>query len=279
MVRHARKATGRPQNKTASCRAASTTVKKRQNESEDQLGENERKRLMSESDSPNVGSVVQASISAKKKAAIVCPEMVYYCFDTINRYLCSQSSSSGTTPIVSSKELPQFSDDSFPLFVTWHVGREKHLRGCIGTFSATPLRRGLQEFAIKSAFQDTRFSPITHGELSRLQCTVSLLIDFEPIDSFIDWEIGIHGIRLEFKIHGSSTYSATYLPDVAREQGWNHRQTIDSLIKKSGYNGLIDDALRHRVNLVRYRSQKITKTYADYRAAMGQGLKTVDVCA
>jgi hypothetical protein len=38
-------------------------------------------------------------------------------------------------------------------------------------------------------------------------------------------------------------FHGTYLPHVAPEQGWNVRQTIDSLIRKAGFDGPIDDAL------------------------------------
>jgi AMME syndrome candidate gene 1 protein len=45
-----------------------------------------------------------------------------------------------------------------------------------------------------------------------------------------------HGVIIEFDLDGR-TYSATYLPDVAMEQGWDQGEAINSLIKKSGYNG------------------------------------------
>jgi AMMECR1 domain-containing protein len=45
-----------------------------------------------------------------------------------------------------------------------------------------------------------------------------------------------HGVIIEFVADGRN-YSATYLPDVALEQGWDQREAINSLIKKSGYNG------------------------------------------
>ena len=35
-----------------------------------------------------------------------------------------------------------------PLFVTWKVGKEKRLRGCIGTFSDMNLHNGLREYAV-----------------------------------------------------------------------------------------------------------------------------------
>lgn len=49
---------------------------------------------------------------------------------------------------------------SCPLFVTWKVAIGERLRGCIGTFSDIPLKRGLAEYTATSAFRDRRFSPI-----------------------------------------------------------------------------------------------------------------------
>ena len=36
---------------------------------------------------------------------------------------------------------------------------------------------------------------------------------------FLDWEIGVHGIRIEFYTERGSKKTATYLPEVPREQG------------------------------------------------------------
>jgi AMMECR1 domain-containing protein len=35
-----------------------------------------------------------------------------------------------------------------PLFVTWRIGKEKKLRGCIGTFNQMPMHSGLREYAV-----------------------------------------------------------------------------------------------------------------------------------
>lgn len=35
-----------------------------------------------------------------------------------------------------------------PLFVTWKIGRDRRLRGCIGTFTAMSLHNGLREYAV-----------------------------------------------------------------------------------------------------------------------------------
>ncbi|XP_044538818.1 AMME syndrome candidate gene 1 protein [Gracilinanus agilis] len=106
----------------------------------------------------------------------------------------------------------------FPLFVTWKIGRDKRLRGCIGTFSAMNLHSGLREYTLTSALKDSRFPPMTREELPRLTCSVSLLTNFEDVCDYLDWEVGIHGIRIEFINEKGSKRTATYLPEVAKEQ-------------------------------------------------------------
>lgn len=106
-----------------------------------------------------------------------------------------------------------------PLFVTWKIGKDKRLRGCIGTFNAMNLQSGLREYAITSAFKDSRFSPITRDEFTKLSVSVSILRHFEDGNDYLDWEVGVHGIRIEFVNEKGNKRTATYLPEVATEQG------------------------------------------------------------
>ena len=73
------------------------------------------------------------------------------------------------------------------------------------------------DWALKSALQDRRFSPISLNELPLLKVGISLLTDFEEIQDKYDWEIGKHGLWIEHQGR-----SATFLPEVALEQGWDH---------------------------------------------------------
>lgn len=107
-----------------------------------------------------------------------------------------------------------------PLFVSWKIGRDNRLRGCIGTFSPLNLHSGLKEYSLTSAFKDSRFDPISKSEFPRLTVSVSLLQGFEEAQGgYLDWTLGVHGIRIEFKNERGSTKTATYLPQVAPEQG------------------------------------------------------------
>jgi AMME syndrome candidate gene 1 protein len=110
----------------------------------------------------------------------ICDDMIYYCFDVLHNHLHDNDN----------HPPPSFANDEFPLFVTWYKGKNKDLRGCIGTFSPLSLHDGLKEYALTSAIRDTRFSPIVKDELSKLNCSVSLLTNFEPATNWKDWEIG-----------------------------------------------------------------------------------------
>ncbi|KAB7501510.1 AMMECR1-like protein [Armadillidium nasatum] len=182
---------------------------------------------------------------------VACPEMCFFCFDVLYSHLHS------VDPPCS----PEFTNEPFPLFVTWVVGREKRLRGCMGTFSHIQLHAGLREYAATSAFKDSRFQPITKDEMSRLSVSVSILRHFEDGRDYKDWDIGVHGIRIEFVNERGAKRTATYLPEVAPEQGWDHDQTIDSLVRKGGFKGSVTTEMKKGIKLTRYQSEKISITY------------------
>lgn len=65
--------------------------------------------------------------------------------------------------------------------------------------------------------QDTRFDPIAKSELEKLDVAVSFLVNFQKGKKWNEWEVGKHGIVIDIQ----DTYSATFLPEVAPEQGWD----------------------------------------------------------
>ncbi|TQE04509.1 hypothetical protein C1H46_009925 [Malus baccata] len=155
-----------------------------------------------------------------------------------------------------------------PLFVTWKKvvnGGEPRLRGCIGTLEPRGLINGFRDYALTSALKDRRFSPIQAKEIPQLECTVSILTDYETASHYLDWEIGKHGIIIEFTDPDYNTRrSATYLPEVAAHEGWTKTEAIDSLMRKSGYNGSITEPLRKSIRLTRYQSSLCTMDHNDY---------------
>ncbi|CAF3741400.1 unnamed protein product [Adineta steineri] len=211
----------------------------------------------------------------QQKRPIVHADMIFYCFEILGNYLFngkhrSSSSATNNNQLIPTNILPpKLPDEPYPLFVTWFIGSDKQLRGCIGTFSPMNLAHGLREYALTSATNDSRFSPISRDEYPLLSCAVSILTNFEPCSSYSDWDIGLHGIRIEFFNERGSKRSATYLPEIAYEQGWNHIQTLDSLLRKGGYKGSITSDMRKSVQVTRYRSEKLTLHYNDYIQSKG----------
>ncbi len=184
-----------------------------------------------------------------------------YCFDALVESLTG----SIPTPIIS---LGDSASQEYPLFVTWKKkssnSNEWRLRGCIGTFSSKSLGKGLKEFSLISALRDSRFSPINQSEISQLRVEVSLLVNFEQAADYSDWIVGKHGIQIEFSDSSSVGRSATYLPDVAKEQGWTIEETIAELVQKAGYRGALTQRLKSSIKLTRYQSSKASLTYAEY---------------
>ncbi|XP_072263953.1 AMMECR1-like protein isoform X2 [Pyxicephalus adspersus] len=195
--------------------------------------------------------------TSSREQLVVTAEMGCYCFDVLYCHLHG----------FPQPRLPRFTNDPYPLFVTWKAGRDKRLRGCIGTFSAMNLHSGLREYTLTSALKDSRFPPLTREELPKLSCSVSLLTNFEDVCDFLDWEVGVHGIRIEFLNEKGVKRTATYLPEVAKEQDWDQIQTIDSLLRKGGFKAPITNEFRKSIKLTRYRSEKVTISYTEYMAS------------
>lgn len=105
------------------------------------------------------------------------------------------------------------------------------------------------------------------AELPALACTVSLLRDFEAAASWDDWTPGAHGVVLSFDCARSGgRRSATYLPHVAPEQGWDRREAIDSLFRKAGHVGAVSDAVRRDARVTRYAATTASITHAEWAA-------------
>ncbi|GMG21948.1 unnamed protein product [Ambrosiozyma monospora] len=164
------------------------------------------------------------------------------------------------TTLVDSNNNPK--PERCPLFVTWNIQDksedEKELRGCIGNFGDLKLPAGVEEYALIAALEDTRFNPIRSKELHQLSCSVTLLKHFEKGRDPLDWELGKHGIRIV--INGGR--SATFLPDVAVEQGWDKDATLKNLVRKAGFYG--GDWKTMNIELTRYQGIKDSIDFDEY---------------
>lgn len=196
--------------------------------------------------------------------------LALYAFESLYRELNPQSAKIKISDfhkyLKSDKNYPQ----SAPLFITWN--KNHHLRGCIGTFLSLPTEAGVAEYALVSAFQDSRFPQISALELPLLSVSVTLLDNFEPISDPEDWEVGRHGLKVKISA-GGRHYSGTFLPLVAEEQEWDRVETLWNLLSKAGYRGVSELKTLEfyesgigsgAVQLTRYEGLKAGLDYAEY---------------
>lgn len=176
--------------------------------------------------------------------------LCFYCFDVLKVALFKSN------PQVNFPN--EFKGIECPLFVTWTIGKDADLRGCIGTFASDNLESLLPKYTLISALQDTRFKPISKEEFNQLQVGVSLLVNFEDGKDAMDWEVGTHGIQIYYK-----KYNATFLPEVAAEQGWDKKTTLEYLLRKSGCKEKLSD-VQSKISLTRYQSYKGKVTYDQF---------------
>ena len=96
---------------------------------------------------------------------------------------------------------------------------------------------------------------------------MSFLHTFEKAGNWQDWDIGTHGLILEFRDPNTREHrNATYLPEIAAAEGWTKQVTIDSLICKAGFSGHVSYKLREDITLTRYQSSAYVMTYQEYCA-------------
>ncbi|KAG8880716.1 hypothetical protein FRB97_000593 [Tulasnella sp. 331] len=128
--------------------------------------------------------------------------------------------------------------------------------------------------------------------------SVSLLTDFQDVPTYLDWNVGQHGIYITFphpatlsimpSSSGDTTPSssnpnlvptrrsrasrikesltATYLPDVAPAQGWTKIEAVDSAIRKAGWDGKITEEIRRSVKMRTYESKRAEASWDEYWA-------------
>ncbi len=120
-------------------------------------------------------------------------------------------------------------------FVTLYKGKDKELRGCIGSLSASrPLVYDVADNAIHSAFEDPRFYPLTKAELADIRIEISVLTPAKRIDVKTKEEVlhalvpGKHGLIIR-----KGYNRATFLP-VVWEQLKTKEEFLSHLCMKAG---------------------------------------------
>lgn len=198
-------------------------------------------------------------------------ELCCFCFQVLLAQLQGQSP----------PPFPALADPTFkaPLFVTWMKRRKSRngsgqsvdsdLRGCIGCLEPVVFSPGLSEYAIRSSLQDKRFPPIQLEELPSLTAKLSILHKFETCSHVYDWQVGLHGILINFLDAHGRRYSATYLPEIAQEHGMTREVAIRELVIKSGYPGPCTEDILDRMQVQRYQSLVEGIAYGEYLSLSG----------
>jgi len=137
------------------------------------------------------------------------------------------------------------------VFVT--LNKNGDLRGCMGHFeNDTPLYKIVASQTLVSAVQDPRFNPVTANELKDITIEISVLSVPKPVDSYEDIVVGKHGVILRKGMAG-----ATFLPQVAPEQGWSRDEMLSNLSRKAG---LAADAWKSGASFMVYTAQVFGET-------------------
>ncbi len=121
----------------------------------------------------------------------------------------------GTVYPVSDRDMSPALTTHTGAFVT--LEKNGKLRGCIGRFQPDlPLYEVVRDMTISASTKDYRFKPVTPEELDEIELEISVLTPLVPISDPSEIKLGVHGIYMK-----KGPNSGTFLPQVARQTGWN----------------------------------------------------------
>eukprot|EP01062_Namystynia_karyoxenos_P042163 TRINITY_DN30776_c0_g1_i1.p1 TRINITY_DN30776_c0_g1~~TRINITY_DN30776_c0_g1_i1.p1 ORF type:complete len:325 (+),score=78.93 TRINITY_DN30776_c0_g1_i1:70-975(+) len=141
---------------------------------------------------------------------------------------------------------------------------DSELLGCIGCHAPGPLRTELPRLALAAAFRDPRRPEgIVSRDLGRLKCVVTLISQPVRARHWEDWELGHHGIKLLARTPEGVPYDGTFLPNVAVEQGWGRRTTVEMLLRKAGWPLSVEEGLQ-RCFVQRFEASSAEMSYWHY---------------
>jgi AmmeMemoRadiSam system protein B/AmmeMemoRadiSam system protein A len=116
-------------------------------------------------------------------------------------------------------------------FVT--LTRNGRLRGCIGYVAPVkPLYLTVCDVARLAALRDTRFRPVTVGELADLRYEISVLSPLRRVMDVQEIRIGQHGLLIH-----TSDHEGLLLPQVASEEKWDRPTFLEQVCYKAGLPG------------------------------------------
>jgi AmmeMemoRadiSam system protein A len=111
-------------------------------------------------------------------------------------------------------------------FVSLHATHGHRLRGCVGRLDARAALAETVASMARAVLEDPRFltDPVTAHELPELDIELSILSPLAPAQGPLDFDLLNDGIYLTY-----GDRSGCFLPQVARETGWNKQQLLDRL--------------------------------------------------
>jgi len=112
-------------------------------------------------------------------------------------------------------------------FVTLHLAGQ--LRGCVGFVQPTRgLYQTILEAALKAAFHDPRFLPVSEEEAPGLEVEISVLSPLKPMapEQIV---VGRHGL-----VVSRGSHRGLLLPQVAVEQEWDAATFLEQTCFKAG---------------------------------------------
>lgn len=124
-------------------------------------------------------------------------------------------------------------------FVTLHTLANHRLRGCVGRLDCQdPLIEAVRHSA-RSVLHDPRFvsCPVRLEELPHLEIEITVVFPLRPAADCMDFDLLNEGIYLTVGNRGGC-----FLPQVARETGWDKQQLLQRLCTEK--LGLPPDAWR-----------------------------------
>ena len=155
--------------------------------------------------------------------------------DTIRTALRGDATESGTAPgadVPDSAEADPVLSQPAGCFVTLHRLHTHELRGCVGRLDAVdPLLRAVRRASV-GVLNDPRFAgdPVRLEELPHLQIDISVLSPLRPAPDPLSFDLLNDGIYLTW-----GDRSGCFLPQVARETGWDKHQLLSRLcVEKMG---------------------------------------------
>jgi AmmeMemoRadiSam system protein B/AmmeMemoRadiSam system protein A len=121
---------------------------------------------------------------------------------------------------IDESKIPEALRQQFGAFVTLKLNGV--LRGCIGRFvSSEPLYNVVKASAISSAFEDSRFPPLSRAEFDKVDFEITVLGPMKKINDINEIILGKHGIYIKKDFR-----SGTMLPQVPIEYGWTREEFL-----------------------------------------------------